>query len=287
MSQLDIFKTLWGWDGDRDACLAELAAMDACGVEARFDVDHPQPRRDFAQWLRSEQLDYIAVIFTGGDVIPRQADTPADHLRQLARALDAAQDLTPRFINVLAGNDRWPLATQIEFFSQAHALGEAAGLTLSFETHRGSSLYSPWVTLEIVRSLPQLRFTTDISHWVLVCERLLNTDQDDLTPFIDQVHHIQARVGYDQGPQVPHPDAPEYAASLAFHQQFWAQVWRSQLARGYQQLTLTPEFGRDGYLHHLPFTNMPVADLDSLNRWMAQTERQHFNQFIASSTTSF
>jgi hypothetical protein len=35
--------------------------------------------------------------------------------------------------------------------------------------------------------------------------------------------------------------------------------WHSQRRRGYQQTTLTPEFGADGYLHHLPFTNVPVA----------------------------
>jgi hypothetical protein len=51
--------------------------------------------------------------------------------------------------------------------------------------------------------------------------------------------------------------------------------------RGYQHTTLTPEFGPDGYLHHLPFTNVPVADLWSLNAWMAQREQQHFVEFTS------
>lgn len=55
---------------------------------------------------------------------------------------------------------------------------------------------------------PQLRFTADISHWVVVSERLLDDPSDDFSAFIDRVHHVQARVGYDQGPQVPHPAAP-------------------------------------------------------------------------------
>lgn len=42
---------------------------------------------------------------------------------------------------------------------------------------------------------------------------------------------------------------------------------------------MTPEFGADGYLHHLPFTNVPVADLWSLNVGMGQTEREHFQRF--------
>jgi hypothetical protein len=127
-------------------------------------------------------------------------------------------------------------------------------------------------------------FTSDISHWIVTCERLLNDPEDDLSAFIERVHHIQARVGYDQGPQVPHPAAPEYAKELAFHQQHWEAIWRSQQARGYQVTTLTPEFGADGYLHHLPFTNVPVADLWSLNIWMGQTEREHFQRFTHSTS---
>ncbi|RCA01028.1 sugar phosphate isomerase/epimerase, partial [Klebsiella pneumoniae] len=139
----------------------------------------------------------------------------------------------------------------------------------------------PWLTLEIIQQLPQLRFTADISHWVVVSERLLDDPSDDFSAFIDRVHHVQARVGYDQGPQVPHPAAPEYQPALAFAERFWQQIWRSQRQRGYPQTTLTPEFGADGYLHHLPFTNVPVADLWSLNAWMAARQQAHFQQFLS------
>ncbi|MGC7974490.1 sugar phosphate isomerase/epimerase, partial [Salmonella enterica] len=82
--------------------------------------------------------------------------------------------LQPRFVNLLAGNDRWPLAEQVDFLGRAQALADDAGVPCSFETHRASSLYSPWITLDIVRQLPRLRYTADISHWVVVCERLLD-----------------------------------------------------------------------------------------------------------------
>jgi len=175
---------------------------------------------------------------------------------------------------------RLSLAQQVEFFGKALELARKHEQFCSFETHRARSLYSPWVTLDLIRQVPGLRFTSDISHWVVVCERLLDDSEDDLTPFIERVHHIQARVGYDQGPQVPHPAAAEYSLPLAFHQHHWAAIWRSQAARGYQTTTLTPEFGRDGYLHHLPFTDVPVADLSQLNEWMVHAERQHFSQIM-------
>ena len=42
---------------------------------------------------------------------------------------------------------------------------------------------------------------------------------------------------------------------------------------------MTPEFGPDGYLHTLPFTNAPVADLWEINTWMGHEERRHLAAF--------
>jgi hypothetical protein len=274
--QLDVFKSLWGWQGDWSQCAAQVREMGGVGVEARMPLE-AAAQQAMAHSLQQEGLAYIAVVFTGGDVIPDQRWTAQQHLERLQRALDGAGVLQPRFLNLLAGNDRWPLAQHVDFFGRAQALADAAGVLCSWETHRGSSLFSPWVTLALIEQLPQLRFTADISHWVVVCERLLNDAADDLTPFIDRVHHIQARVGYDQGPQVPHPAAPEYAGAVGFHQSLWQAVWASQRKRGYGVSTLTPEFGPDGYTHLLPFTRAPVADLWELNRGMARTQRQQFD----------
>ncbi|SDS18089.1 Sugar phosphate isomerase/epimerase [Pseudomonas asplenii] len=276
--KLEIFRTLWGYTASKAQALDELLEAGFDGMEARLPLQ-AGARAEFAAFLRANRTGYISTVFTAYDVLPEQSATPAEHLRDLEQKLAWAAELEPRFVNVLAGNDRWPLAQQVAFFGQAMELARQQGLTCSFETHRARSLFNPWVTLELIRQLPDLRFTSDISHWVVTCERLLDDPADDLGPFIERVHHVQARVGYDQGPQVPHPGAPEYARELAFHQAHWEAVWRSQQARGYRVSTLTPEFGADGYLHHLPFTNVPVADLWSLNVWMARTEREHFDRF--------
>jgi hypothetical protein len=53
-------------------------------------------------------------------------------------------------------------------------------------------------------------------------------------------------------------------------------VWAEHRAAGREVTTVTPEFGPDGYTHLLPFTRAPVADTWDLNRWMAQTTRDHF-----------
>ncbi|NWB48369.1 sugar phosphate isomerase/epimerase family protein [Pseudomonas gingeri] len=279
--KLEIFRTLWGYTASKAQALEELLAAGFDGLEARLPLDAAE-RSEFAAFLRANRLGYISTVFTAYDVLPVQAAAPAEHLQDLDRKLAWAAELEPRFVNLLAGNDRWPLAQQVEFFGQAMALAKRHGQFCTFETHRSRSLFNPWVTLELIRQLPDLRFTSDISHWIVTCERLLDDPADDLSAFVERVHHIQARVGYDQGPQVPHPGAPEYARELAFHQAHWESIWRAQQARGYTVTTLTPEFGADGYLHHLPFTNVPVADLWSLNVWMARTEREHFQRFSQS-----
>ncbi|ROM69704.1 xylose isomerase [Pseudomonas brassicacearum] len=281
--KLEIFRTLWGYTASKAQALDELLEAGFDGMEARLPMTASE-RAEFAAFLRINKVSYISTVFSAYDVLPEQSATLDEHLLDLEKKLGWAADLSPRFINLLAGNDRWPLAQQVDFFGRALDLARKHGQVCAFETHRARSLFNPWITLELIRQLPDLRFTSDISHWVVTCERLLNDPEDDLSAFVERVHHIQARVGYDQGPQVPHPAAPEYDQALAFHQQHWEAIWRSQEKRGYQVSTLTPEFGADGYLHHLPFTNVPVADLWSLNVWMANTEREHFRRFACTST---
>lgn len=276
--RLELFRSLWGYHGTWQQALDELLSAGFNGLEARVPETAGQ-RLINARLLREHHVPYIATLFTSTSILPLQSAGIDEHLQDLAHKLGRAAELEPRRVNILAGNDRWQMAEQVEFFGRALELVKTSGLHCCFEIHRGRSLYSPWVTLELIRHLPDLRFTSDISHWVVTCERLLDDPADDLSSFIERVEHIQARVGYDQGPQVPHPGAPEYADNLAFHQRHWESIWHSQERRGHTSTSMTPEFGPDGYLHHLPFTNMPVADLWQLNQWMASCERQHFHRF--------
>ena len=43
-------------------------------------------------------------------------------------------------------------------------------------------------------------------------------------PLAGRAHHIHARVGCEQGPQVPHPAAPEYQEALTAHERWWTQI---------------------------------------------------------------
>ncbi|MCV2403534.1 sugar phosphate isomerase/epimerase [Marinomonas sp. C2222] len=282
--KLELFRTLWGVSTPLDEIAHKLKEVGFQGVEARLPLTK-EKREAFKLALKRNELDYIAILFSGGNVIPNQTETPQDHLARFRTQIEFAAELNATFINVLPGNDRWSMSQNVDFFGEAQMLSEKSGMVCSFETHRSTSLYSPWLTLELIRQLPELKFTMDISHWVLVCERLLNQAEDDLSEFLKRVYHIQARVGYDQGAQVPHPAAPEYQQELKFHQNMWERVWQYHQQQGRITTTMTTEFGPDGYLHHLPFTNVPVADLWSLNDWIATEEQAHFKHFIENNLT--
>ena len=195
-------------------------------------------------------------------------------------------EIGARFANIMGGCDAWEIEDSVRFFSEAQDIAERLGVTCSFETHRGRSFFTPWNTVKILDRLPQLKITCDFSHWAVVCERLMDSEWDSIQRVAEQAHHIHGRVGYDQGPQVPHPGAPEYAEALASHQRCWEALWLSQQKRGYDEITMTPEFGPDGYLHTLPFTNAPIADLWDLNSWIGATEREHFEQFLSVPATA-
>jgi hypothetical protein len=278
--QLELFKTLWGFDGDHARAAAEATAAGFEGLEGQVP-EEPAARQRLRAALDAHGLAFIAEITTAGSYVPDRRASVADHLESLETGLARCEGLAPRLVTVIGGCDAWPESDSLRFFAAAMDLAERYQLPVSFETHRSRSMFNPWVTGRLAAALPDMRLTVDFSHWCVVCERLMDSELDVIEAIAPQVAHIHARVGYDQGPQVPHPAAPEYAEALAAHQRWWECCWDAQRARGLAVSTMTPEFGPDGYLHRLPFTAAPVADLWQVNRWMGDTERAHYRRYCA------
>ncbi|MDP2144953.1 MAG: sugar phosphate isomerase/epimerase [Gallionella sp.] len=275
MMELQLYKTLWGHEGSLAAAASQAAAAGFVGLEGNADV--PQARRDeLAAALQTRDLRYIQEIVTAGGYVPRRHATVEEHVADVERQLQLGRSLAPQWVTVIGGCDAWTLEQSVRFFGESQEIAARMNIPCSFETHRSRSLFNPWVTLAVLERLPELKLTCDFSHWVVVLERQLDDDWDAVQAVAKHAHHIHARVGYDQGPQVPHPAAPEYAAALASHQRYWEAIWEAQRAAGFSVATMTPEFGPDGYLHTLPFTQQPVADLWQINAWMGKTEQTHF-----------
>jgi len=278
--ELKVFKTLWGHKASLDD------AIISCREEKYDGLEGPVPatadeQSSFRAKLADAGLGYIAEICTAGSYVPRRYATLEEHLASLRQQAELSEKCAPLFLTVIGGCDAWRVAQSVEFFGRAMDLSVELGMTMSFETHRSRSLFNPWTTRDILQQLPDLKLTCDFSHWCVVCERLIDTEPDVIALCASRAYHVHARVGYEQGPQVPHPEAAEYREAVEAHERWWLQIWQSQLARGRAVSTMTPEFGPDGYLQCVPFTKTPVADLAHVNQWMAHRQRRHFLEWRA------
>jgi len=270
---LMLFRSLWTNGFDLDAAIADCRAGAFDGVEGPVGAD------GFVSKLRDSGVPFIAEITTGGGYVPEQTASFQDHLESLHRKLEASVECEPVLVTVLAGSDCWAFEKNVEFFGRAMEIARTFGVPASFETHRSRSMFNPWVTRDLLAQLPDLKLTCDFSHWCCVCERLvMDGEAELLATCAERAAHVHARVGYEQGPQVPHPGAPEWREALKAHERWWEVIWDALESQGAPAATMTPEFGPDGYLQTLPFGGEPVADLDDVNHWMATRQRARFTK---------
>jgi hypothetical protein len=274
--RLSIHASAWSF-GSIAACRNEVERGHFDGIEGPAPVTSAGCR-ELRRELADAGVPFIGEVCTGGAYAPPSSVPFARHLADFRTQAALGAETGAELLTCLAGSDSWPLSRAIEFFGLALEIGRANGVELSFETHRSRPTFTPWSTAELLRALPELGLTCDFSHWCVVCERLLEDDDDALALAIRRARHIHARVGYAQGPQVPEPRAPAYARELAAHEAWWWRIWLGGRERGVATFTLTPEFGPDGYLHHHPFTDVPVADLVEINRWMSERQRARFRE---------
>ena len=77
--ELALYRTLWGVLEPITELAPRLRKAGFEGVEGRVPLG-VESRHAFKQALEETELDYIGIIFTGGDVIPDQSKSVDDHL---------------------------------------------------------------------------------------------------------------------------------------------------------------------------------------------------------------
>jgi len=268
-----LVRHLWGVDLTHGLA-RHLPHWREVGYEAlEVSLRHVPDRGHFLRFLKEASFRWVPQIFSHDF---RPGGSVRQHLESLREQMEECLAYEPMFFNAHSGSDAWSAAEAEDFYAQAIDLEKGIGVPVSHETHRQRYFATPWQTRHIMQRFPDLRITGDFSHWVCVCERLLPDMGETISLAARHCHHVHARVGFAEGPQVPDPAAPEYATHLAAHEAWWEQVWQSQRERGFVRSTLTPEFGPPPYLQTLPYTNVPVADLAAVCDWMAKRQRERF-----------
>jgi hypothetical protein len=264
---LILFRHLWGAAGKWEDIFPRFKQAGYRGIESQMPA--PEDRKRFRALLREHGLEYIPQVFSRGKTV-------ADHLESLREQIATAKTFAPRFINAHSGQDAFSEDESIRLFEGALQLEAEYGVAIAHETHRGRILFNPWITSRLLTRFPDLQLCCDFSHWVCVCERLIKDQVGIIRQCADHCLHVHARVGYEQGPQVPDPRAPEYQRHLEAHEAWWRLIWRAQERRGFRISTLTPEFGPPDYQHTLPFTRAPVSNLEEICDWQARRQAESF-----------
>ena len=251
------FQTNWGFTGSWNEFCEKAKTSEYDGVE----VWVPQENKSIELLQHSLKKNKLEVIYICG--VDRSLPIEEGIVKFKADLLKAIS-LKPMAINCHTGSDFFSVNENKAFIELAQQLSAEYSIPIYHETHRGRFSYTLPTALEMIEEIPLLPFTLDVSHWMVVHESLLFSEQERLNLILKNTHHIHARVGFEQAPQVNNPQAPEWDSTLQRHLDLWENIIQQRLdEKGF--ITITTEFGPPTYMPTEPFTQKPLSDLWETN----------------------
>jgi len=260
------FQTDWGNTLPMDAFLAKAKAAGYDGVELWMPAGEDK-KKSLKEGLKKYGLEVILLHGTARNLPFEEA------LRVYEVGLQEILAWKPVKVNSHTGNDFWTPEQNLAFIALGDRYAKQVGIPVLHETHRGRFSYTLSEAVAMLRKFPNLKYTLDVSHWMVVHERLLTESDPLLQVIFPAVDHIHARVGFAEGPQVPNPAAPEWKNEVKAHLDIWEKIIRSQTGKVF---TVTTEFGPPPYMATVPFTNQPLADQWEANVWMMNALKSRF-----------
>ncbi|KAK6198416.1 hypothetical protein LQW54_010310 [Pestalotiopsis sp. IQ-011] len=292
MVKFQRIRTLWGVEPGKnmenwDKLFPELKQIGFEGIEIDVaNLNGPSEYQALRTLADKHALVITVLMFSSWPqyVGPRPKGlTPADHLEYYRKSLQGVTILKPIKVNVHSGSDIWTFDQSVEFYKGTFAIDEELGFAgkVCHETHRNRSLFSPQATDYIVSRVPNLRITADISHWVVLSERLLDESEEDrelLERVFPHVEHIHARIGTTQASQCPDPTNPIFKEEREFFERAWLRILELRLKNNdLSTVTFVPEYG--------PFPYHPINSTLTFDA-VANSEATRlfgiFNAFVAS-----
>jgi sugar phosphate isomerase/epimerase len=194
---------------------------------------------------------------------------------QYKRHLDNLIDASPVMVNAQTGKDYFSFRQNMRLIADAKKRSKASGIPVCHETHRGKFLFSLPVFSAAIKEDPEIQITLDASHWCTVHESLLDDQRPDLQKALRAAAHIHARIGFEQGPQINDPSAPEWSGLRERYLSWWKVVAGLHEKQG-RDLTVTAEFGPRPYMPLAPRTQKPLTDQWKANLYMVELLRSKF-----------
>ena len=269
--ELVIMATDWGFRGNKDAFCAAAKKEGYDGIEVWWPDDEKAQDEIFNAVAKHN----LKVAFLSG----AWQENATEHLQTFEKYIRAAafnKRQKPLYINCHSGRDYFSEKENIPFIQFTTQISKEAQLPIYHETHRGRMAFAAQITRNLIKAEPSMRLTLDISHWCVVHESLLDDQAESVKLDLTHTDHIHARVGFQEGPQVNDPRAPEWKTAVDKHFEWWDTVVNRKRKNG-ERVTFLTEFGPVDYMPALPYTRQPVADQWAINVHMMQLLRKRYS----------
>lgn len=268
-NELLFFQTNWGFEGSWEAFFLKTKSSGYDGVEVWLPKN-ARVQQEVSKGLKKHQLKVIYLCGTNKSLSFKES------LLAYENDLKRAIVQKPYAINSHTGSDFFSFEQNMKFLKLANDLSNKYNIPIHHETHRGRFSYALPETKRYLNSDSAFRLTLDISHWMVVHESLLVKQQQLLDEVMERTDHIHARVGFEEGPQVNNPQAPEWDKALNRHLSIWESIILSHWKTG-KPMTITTEFGPPNYLPTAPFTQKPLSNQWEANVFIMKAIKEQMN----------
>jgi hypothetical protein len=252
----------WGSEKKSAGCFLEEVLLDGYdGVE----INPPDNEVFITEFMHAigkiRSLHNRDFKFIAQQVLEPAKETAQDYTVRMVQKLEHLSALRPDFINAHTGKDYYSFDENCRIIEKAETISFKTGIPVLHEIHRGRFTFHSRSLLAYLETFPEMKLTADFSHWCTVSESMLEEQQEIIEKVIPFVYHIHSRIGFEQGPQVNDPFAPEWENHMGIFISWWQQILDHQ-SKKRQIFTVTPEFGPIPYMPTLPFSRQPLT-----NQW--------------------
>ncbi|GGW49458.1 sugar phosphate isomerase/epimerase family protein [Arenibacter certesii] len=251
--KLLFFQTDWGNQISIDEFCERAKSSGYDGIETWFPWD-VKKQEELKSALKKHDLLVIFLHGTNKGLPFKQG------LKKFKEELNTILEWKTILVNCHTASDFYSKKQNSDIINAANRLSVEHNVPVYHETHRGRFSYSLPETNLYLSSIPELKLTLDISHWMVVHESLLEGKDHLLKTVKNRSNHIHASVGHAEGPQVNDPKAPEWERAMERHLEIWEEVIKKGWEKHQGVFTVTTEFGPADYMPTLPYTKAPLSD---------------------------
>ncbi len=261
----------WGYEGKEAGKFLEDALISGYdGIEINVPDDTVFTAELLKRIQHVKATHNPDFVFIVQQVLPVANESVDGYTQKMCSRLEYLSSLQPDFINSHTGKDYFSFDDNCNIIAKAEAIAKQSGIPVLHEIHRGRFTFHGKTLLPYLRIFPDLRLTGDFSHWCTVSESMLQDQEDVMEAVFPHIKHLHARIGFEHGPQVNDPFAPEWENHIEAFIGWWQRVIEKQESEGNNKMTITPEFGPAPYMPMKPYTREPLSDQHWVNDKMKQ-----------------